>query len=117
MTYLSLFQRHSLLRGTLVSSERVKHSWRDTHKKHQNNIISFFSSSSPSSSSSSSLIIDRVSEEHSRINELPKKEELKFGTTMSDHMLTMEWDVDKKWSAAKIVPYQDLKISPVSIYI
>lgn len=103
MTYLSLFQRHSLLRGTLVS-ERVKHSCRDPHQN-----ISFFSSSS-----SSSLIIDRVSEEHSRINELPKKEELKFGTTMSDHMLTMEWDVDKKWSAAKIVPYQDLKISPAA---
>eukprot|EP00594_Rhizosolenia_setigera_P005145 CAMPEP_0178950466 /NCGR_PEP_ID=MMETSP0789-20121207/6667_1 /TAXON_ID=3005 /ORGANISM="Rhizosolenia setigera, Strain CCMP 1694" /LENGTH=338 /DNA_ID=CAMNT_0020631193 /DNA_START=255 /DNA_END=1271 /DNA_ORIENTATION=- len=33
---------------------------------------------------------------------------------MSDHMLTMEWDVDKKWSAAKIVPYQDLKISPAA---
>ena len=45
---------------------------------------------------------------------MPKKEDLKFGTIFSDHMLMIEWDRESKWSAPKIVPYQDLKISPAA---
>lgn len=44
----------------------------------------------------------------------PKNEDLQFGVTLSDHMLTIEWDKVKKWSAPKIVPTQDLKISPAA---
>eukprot|EP00555_Chaetoceros_dichaeta_P012087 CAMPEP_0198256992 /NCGR_PEP_ID=MMETSP1447-20131203/6775_1 /TAXON_ID=420782 /ORGANISM="Chaetoceros dichaeta, Strain CCMP1751" /LENGTH=334 /DNA_ID=CAMNT_0043943775 /DNA_START=103 /DNA_END=1107 /DNA_ORIENTATION=- len=33
---------------------------------------------------------------------------------MSDHMLIVEWDEQNKWGAPKIVPYQNLQISPVA---
>jgi hypothetical protein len=42
------------------------------------------------------------------------KEELTFGTTLSDHMLCVEWDEKNKWSNPKIIPYQDLKLSPAA---
>ena len=44
----------------------------------------------------------------------PKKEELAFGQTMSDHMLKIEWNVESQWGAPKIVPYEDLRISPAA---
>jgi hypothetical protein len=34
--------------------------------------------------------------------------------TLSDHMLTIEWTKEAKWGKPKIVPYQDLKISPAA---
>jgi hypothetical protein len=34
--------------------------------------------------------------------------------TFSDHMLTIEWTTEGKWGKPKIVPYQDLKISPAA---
>jgi len=42
------------------------------------------------------------------------KEKLTFGTTFSDHMLCVEWDKEKKWSNPKIIPFQDLKLSPAA---
>jgi hypothetical protein len=33
---------------------------------------------------------------------------------MSDHMLTIEWTTEGKWGKPKIIPYQDLKISPAA---
>ena len=42
----------------------------------------------------------------------PSKEDLVFGRTFTDHMLTVEWDADNGWNAPKILPYQDLKIDP-----
>lgn len=44
----------------------------------------------------------------------PNKEDLVFGHTFTDHMLMIEWDSETKWSAPRIVPYQDLKISPAA---
>jgi branched-chain amino acid aminotransferase len=44
----------------------------------------------------------------------PKKEDLVFGTTLSDHMLMVEWTEESGWAPPKIVPYQDLKISPAA---
>jgi branched-chain amino acid aminotransferase len=50
----------------------------------------------------------------SRFENRPKKEDLVFGTTMADHMLMVEWDLENGWGAPKIVPYQNLSISPAA---
>jgi len=44
----------------------------------------------------------------------PPKEKLVFGTTLTDHMLTIEWERGTQWKAPQIVPYQDLKLSPAA---
>ncbi|CAB9528400.1 Branched-chain amino acid aminotransferase [Seminavis robusta] len=44
----------------------------------------------------------------------PKKEDLAFGQTISDHMLMVPWSVENQWGDPKIVPYEDLKISPAA---
>ena len=50
----------------------------------------------------------------SRIENRPAKEDLAFGTTISDHMLMVEWEKEGGWKTPRIVPYQDLKISPAA---
>lgn len=49
-----------------------------------------------------------------RFQARPAKENLVFGTTLSDHMLTVEWDKVNSWGPPKIVPYHDLHISPAA---
>jgi len=63
--------------------------------------------------SSSGLTIELKTDKSDFENQ-PKKEDLVFGTTLSDHMLTIEWDKQNGWSPPKIIPYQDLKISPAA---
>lgn len=40
--------------------------------------------------------------------------ELEFGKTFTDHMLTVDWDVENGWHAPVISPYKDFQISPAS---
>jgi len=40
------------------------------------------------------------------------KEELKFGKTFSDHMLEIDWTVQKGWEAPRIGPYGPFAIDP-----
>lgn len=63
---------------------------------------------------SSSLLAIELNTNQSKFEERPVKENLVFGTTPTDHMLTIEWNKTNKWSAPKIIPYQDLKISPAA---
>ncbi|KAL7572045.1 hypothetical protein ACA910_001697 [Epithemia clementina (nom. ined.)] len=63
--------------------------------------------------SSASLTVERQTD-NSRFENRPPNHELVFGTTMSDHMLLAEWNQDSNWSAPRIIPYQDLKLSPAS---
>jgi hypothetical protein len=63
--------------------------------------------------SSSQLTIEKV-QDTVRFDKRPKKENLQFGITLSDHMLMVEWDKTDGWHAPAIVPYQDLKISPAA---
>ncbi|CAM9483370.1 unnamed protein product, partial [Chrysoparadoxa australica] len=42
------------------------------------------------------------------------KEQLEFGKSFSDHMLEVDWEADKGWTAPRIHPFQDLKISPAA---
>lgn len=59
----------------------------------------------------SNLRIDRVPE--SRLPSCPPKEELAFGKTFTDHMLSVNYS-EGEWSAPRIGPYGDLRISPAS---
>jgi hypothetical protein len=62
---------------------------------------------------SSQLTVHKTTDP-SRFENRPKKEDLKFGTTMSDHMLTIEFDKENGWGAPQIIPYQNLSISPAA---
>ena len=37
---------------------------------------------------------------------------LKFGTIFTDHMFIMDYDLDKGWHAARVVPYQPISLDP-----
>jgi branched-chain amino acid aminotransferase len=63
--------------------------------------------------SSSQLTIERTTDP-ARFDARPAKENLVFGTTMSDHMLMIDWNAKASWMPPRIVPYQDLKISPAA---
>jgi hypothetical protein len=62
---------------------------------------------------SSQLTIEKV-QDTVKFDKRPKQENLQFGTTLSDHMLMVEWDKTEGWHAPAIVPYRDLKISPAA---
>lgn len=63
--------------------------------------------------SSARLTIERTTD-NQRFEARPPKEELTFGTTFSDHMLMIDWDKDNQWGSPRIVPYQDLHLSPAA---
>lgn len=75
------------------------------------------SSSSSSSSvrciSSSQLTVERKTDT-SNFDRRPKKEDLVFGHTFTDHMLTIEWDTENGWGAPSIEPFRNLSISPAA---
>jgi len=62
---------------------------------------------------SSQLTFEKTTDK-SRFESRPEKSDLVFGTTMSDHMLTVEWELENGWGTPKIVPYQNLEISPAA---
>ncbi|KAL1892252.1 branched-chain-amino-acid transaminase bat2 [Sporothrix stenoceras] len=45
---------------------------------------------------------------------LSKPEDLVFGRTFSDHMLTIEWNKDDGWTVPQITPYQNLSLDPAT---
>jgi branched-chain amino acid aminotransferase len=45
---------------------------------------------------------------------LHKPDELVFGHSFTDHMLTIEWEREAGWLAPKITPYQNLSLDPAS---
>jgi branched-chain amino acid aminotransferase len=63
--------------------------------------------------SSSQLTIDRATDD-ARFANRPRKEDLTFGTTFSDHMLMIEWNKANQWEPPRIVPYGDLRLSPAA---
>lgn len=45
--------------------------------------------------------------------ELPKADNpLKFGTIFTDHMFVMDYDMEKGWHDARIIPYQPISLEP-----
>lgn len=53
-------------------------------------------------------------EKNQKPGKLSKPEDLVFGTTFTDHMLTIEWDKTDGWRHPKIVPYQNLSLDPAT---
>lgn len=45
----------------------------------------------------------------------PNSSELVFGKEFTDHMFIMDYNAEQGWCNARIVPYQDLKVSPASM--
>ncbi|KAL8662717.1 MAG: hypothetical protein Q9202_004502 [Teloschistes flavicans] len=46
--------------------------------------------------------------------ELVPPEELVFGRTFTDHMLSIEWTASQGWLAPRITPYQNLSLDPAT---
>ncbi|KAJ5610023.1 hypothetical protein N7510_006742 [Penicillium lagena] len=44
--------------------------------------------------------------------ELQKPQDLVFGKTFTDHMLSVEWTASDGWHAPRIIPYQNLSLDP-----
>ena len=61
----------------------------------------------------SQLTVEKTTD-RSRFENRPKKEDLLFGTTLSDHMLMIEWEKKNGWGKPRIVPYQNLSLSPAA---
>ncbi|KAK4158399.1 hypothetical protein C8A00DRAFT_39375 [Chaetomidium leptoderma] len=58
----------------------------------------------------SKLVLTRTS----KPKPLKKAEDLVFGATFTDHMLTIEWDKTTGWHNPHIVPHQNLSLDPAS---
>lgn len=67
-----------------------------------------FSSSRIIALDASKLIITKTTAP----KQLPPVEELVFGKTFSDHMLTVEWTEADGWGVPEIKPYQNLSLDP-----
>jgi hypothetical protein len=63
--------------------------------------------------SSAKLTIEKKTDKKDWENR-PKKENLQFGHTFSDHMLMIDWNQQDGWSDPRIIPHQDLRISPAA---
>lgn len=61
----------------------------------------------------SALTIERTTSDD-RFNKKPPNDELKFGVTLSDHMLECDWTASASWGAPRITPTHDLKLSPAA---
>jgi hypothetical protein len=62
--------------------------------------------------SSSQLTID-CQPDSERFANQPWKKDLTL-TTFSDHMLMIEWNKASQWGPPRIVPYEDLRLSPAA---
>lgn len=60
--------------------------------------------------SSSALTISRTLEP----KEIPSKENISFGTSYSDHMLTIKWQKENGWNSPEIKPFENFSISPAA---
>jgi branched-chain amino acid aminotransferase len=45
----------------------------------------------------------------------PAEDKLKFGVDFTDHMFIMDWETDKGWHDARIVPYGPLSLDPATV--
>lgn len=59
------------------------------------------------------LTIERATELQTK----PNWSDLTFGTTFTDHMFVMDYEVGKGWYDARIMPYQDLPLSPAAVVL
>ena len=45
---------------------------------------------------------------------MPNENELGFGKVFSDHMFVMDWEAEKGWHDARIIPFSNISIHPAS---
>lgn len=62
----------------------------------------------------SSALTIQLTTSDEKFNSKPPNDELKFGVTLSDHQLSIEWHSDTAWSAPQIKPTEDLRLSPAA---
>ena len=117
---------HSRIRGCHFHRRRRHQGHQDRRQRLQDtkkrSMLSPFNLSRPlktvfasswRSISSAKLTIERTTDTANYDN-APAPEKLKFGATISDHMLMIEWDKENLWGAPRIVPYAELRISPAA---
>jgi branched-chain amino acid aminotransferase len=56
----------------------------------------------------------KITETSSR-KTLPPAEQLVFGKTFTDHMMTVEWTAEKGWDVPEIKPYGPLSLDPAAV--
>ena len=56
-------------------------------------------------------------EKSSHLKEKPDQKNLGFGKYMTDYMFVMDWDKDKDWHDARIVPYEPVTLDPACVVL
>ncbi|ANB15635.1 branched-chain-amino-acid transaminase BAT2 [Sugiyamaella lignohabitans] len=51
----------------------------------------------------------------SKAKDLPPPEQLVFGKSFTDHILSIEWDAESGWAAPQIKPYGPLALDPAAV--
>ena len=46
--------------------------------------------------------------------QMPENKDLVFGATMSDHMFSVDWNVQKGWNSPQVEPFKNFSIHPAS---
>jgi len=70
----------------------------------------FFSSGQFADISANALVVTKASAKKPK----PAKETLLFGHTFTDHLLSIDWDVQKGWHPPQILPFQNFSIHPAA---
>ena len=47
-------------------------------------------------------------------SEMPPEDKLGFGKVFTDHMLLVDWNIDRGWYDARIVPFARISLHPAS---
>jgi hypothetical protein len=102
----------ALRRHVISLWSSTKLSWQ-TRLSHPSTSLSSWQKVSARLISSRHLTIEKKTDRSDWENR-PTKEDLQFGTTLSDHMLKIEWNKENGWGTPRIVPYQDLQLSPAA---
>lgn len=56
-------------------------------------------------------------EKSNHLKEKPDQKNLGFGKYMTDYMFVMDWDKDKDWHDARIVPYEPVTLDPACVVL
>jgi branched-chain amino acid aminotransferase len=83
---------------------------RSTFRPALNSVFRRFATKRNDKIDASKIVFQRTT---SPMKKLPE-EQLLFGRSFSDHMLTIDWSADKGWENPVIHPYGNLSISPAS---
>ncbi|KAK3682524.1 aminotransferase [Podospora appendiculata] len=89
-------------------------SWQATATQHTTRQYSIKAKAASTSSHKDIDTAKLTIEKNTSPKALLKPEELVFGHTFTDHMLTIEWNETSGWHAPQIKPYQNLSLDPAT---